>query len=137
MSSNAQNNEASMPSREEILALLDEKKGMAYVWQTLRQKHGSPKGTYGANVYAAIISRNKPANDGHDNLIDNRTSNPPNSNASGDAGTSTEIVRRPEDEPISLTAGDYCEMQLEVMKLRCDFNSLASLFYAFVSRFHS
>lgn len=54
------------PAREEILSLIREGRGMAYVWRTLREKYGDPHGTYGRLVYD-IIQDNAASNASHDN----------------------------------------------------------------------
>ena len=88
---NPHDNAAPMPTDAEIIQLIKAGKGTTHVWQTLGQKYGSPKGTYGKRVYSLIIANN--ADRAKDNQPqDNATNNPSNPNAAVAAKTSTNSV---------------------------------------------
>jgi hypothetical protein len=121
MASNEHQDKAtSMPSREEIIALLKEGKGMARVWQTLREKYGPSKGTYGSYVYSVIMAHNTAAHAKHDGATNNRTDTALNDNTElSKARLSTETGVKPDQhEGIVLSAYDYAEIWLELMRLR-------------------
>jgi hypothetical protein len=123
MSSNEQNNAASMPSREEIIALLNQRKGIAHVWQVLGQKYGSPKGTYGPFVYD-VISRNRATQALHNPAMNNPSYPDIGDNIRLDYA---EAVCRPEDQIIPITAEDYVAIWCQIWGLRNDVNVLVSL----------
>jgi hypothetical protein len=53
-----------MPSRAEVIALLNEGRGTVHVWQTLTARYGPPKNTWGSFVQM-IIRENKRSRERH------------------------------------------------------------------------
>jgi len=113
MTSNEHHNPPPMPSKEEIISLIRQKKGTVYVWQALKQKYGNPKGTYGALAYSVIIAHNKPPNTG----IINQINNPPNVNANNNGEVHPKSsTRTPVTKPdaYSLSTQDYCDIWMAI-----------------------
>ena len=82
------------PTRDEIISLIREGRGMAYVWNTLKERYGPPHGTYGRLVYDTIQDNaasnnspvtapentNSPTTEHHDAIV---LSNPDSPSATG------------------------------------------------------
>jgi len=116
-----------MPSKEEIIGLLKEGKGITHVWQKLKEKYGNPKGTYGSHAYSVIIAHNNAIHPEQNNHINNPSDNEADDDtAPVKAKLTTESGNRDDHHGVVLSERDYTEIWMELMMLRQAVESIAS-----------
>ncbi len=118
---------ASMPSKEEIIELLREGKGITHVWKKLKEKYGNPKGTYGSHVYSVIIAHNNAIHPKQDNSINNPSDNEANDDtAPVKAKLTSESGKQDDHHGVILSEQDYIEIWMELLILRHAVELIAS-----------